>query len=231
MKIISWNVCCDINEQKYSHIKKYSCDILILLECTHKGFELHKDDWEYALWYNDTLYENKSDYGIAIYSKYRLEFTDNFNRNLRFVIPLKVYDNKEFLFYLFAVWTKALPVKYSQNVLEALNFPGYKEYISDKAIFIGDFNTNVNTEKHNEYEVLINAGLADCLPKDKCLPPTYSHTKKENYFTADYCLATQKMKEHFMINETVEEFDKDIINKDKYKGLSDHCPIIVDITM
>lgn len=230
MNIISWNVHCDIDDKKYNHIKTFSCDILILLECRHKSFDAKKNDWEYAIWYNDTLYENQSDYGVAIFSnKYRLDFTDNFNRNLRYVIPLKVSNDKDFLFYLFIVWTKSAPVKYSLNVLKALEFPGYKEYISDKAIFIGDFNTNVTENKHAEYVALIEAGLIDVLPEEKKLPPTYSHSNEVNYFTADYCLVTKKMKESYEISETVETFNDSIPTKNKYKELSDHCPIIVEI--
>lgn len=230
MDITCWNVHCDINQEKYTHIMKENCDILILLECTHRGFESIKKDWEYCLWYNDTLYENTSDYGIAIFAnKYRLFFTDIFNRNLRFVIPLKVFDDKTFLFYLFAVWTKAEPIHYSLNVLQAIKLPEYQEYVSDKALFIGDFNTNVNSKKRNEYDALINAGLIDCLPEDKILPPTYSHTTDVNYFTADYCLATKAMKDSYKISEKVGKLDDSIPIKDKYERLSDHCPIFVNI--
>ncbi len=229
MKIISWNVHFDVNEKKYSEIKKNPCDILILLECRHMSFDFIKDDWEYCLWYNDTLYENKSDFGIAIFSnKYRLDFTDNFNRKLRYVIPLKVYNEKEFLFYLFAVWTKTKPILYSINVLKALEFSGYQEYISDKAIFIGDFNTNVKQDQTESYDKLINAGLIDCIDKEFFLPRTY-YDEKWKYFTADYCFATEKMKESYEITEKVGTLDDSISGKNKYLGLSDHSPLFVEI--
>lgn len=69
---------------------------MILLECTNKSYEFVKDNWDYSLWYNDSLYESKSNYGIAIFSKkYRIDFTENFNRNFRYVIPLKIFDDKK----------------------------------------------------------------------------------------------------------------------------------------
>ena len=230
MNIISWNVHFDVNEKKYSHIKEFPCDILILLECRHKSFEFLKDDWEYCIWYNDTLHENKSDYGIAVFSnKYRLDFTDNFNRNLRFVIPLKVYDDKDFLFYLFAVWTKSKPISYSVNVLKALEFPGYKEYISDKAIFIGDFNTPVNQNQTKTYDNLIQAGLIDCMGNEHKISRTFFQNDKYGFFTADYCFATQKMKDNYEICEKLGEMKESTIGNDKYEGLSDHCPVFVEI--
>ena len=230
MKIICWNVHFDINKEKYSHIANKECDILILLECTHKSFELVKEEWEYSLWYNDTLYENKSDYGIAVFSKkYKFDFTESFNRKLRYVIPLKIFDKKEFLFYLFAVWTKSKPILYSLNVIKALEFPEYNKYVSDKAIFIGDFNTPTKKDKHVEYDNLIKKGLVDCAGEDCILKPTYSHSSTNNYYTADYCFATKKMVESFEIRETIFDLNDAIEGKDKYGGLSDHCPILVEI--
>ena len=230
MQITCWNVHYDINVKKYEHIKKHPCDILILPECTHKSFDFIKADWEYCLWYNDTLYENKSDFGIAILSnKYRLDFTDNFNRNLRYVIPLKVSNDKEFLFYLFAIWTKKLPIAYSVNVLKALEFPGYQEYLSDKAIFIGDFNTNVKSGQTKTYDDLVKTGLIDCMDKEHQLTRTFYQNENYGFYTADYCFATQKMKDNYEILESLGEMKEEITGNDKYEGLSDHCPVFVEI--
>ena len=230
MNIISWNVHFDVNEKKYSHIKQFPCDILILLECRHKSFEFIKDDWKYCLWYNDTLYENTSDYGIAVFSnKYRLDFTEHFNRKLRFVIPLEVYNDKEFLFYLFAVWTKSKPISYSINVLKALEFQGYKEYISDKAIFIGDFNTNVKAGQPKTYDNLVKTELIDCMDTEHQLTRTFYQNENYGFYTADYCFATKKMKDNYEIIESLGEMKESIQGNDKYEGLSDHCPVFVDI--
>jgi len=228
MKIRFWNVCDDITEQKYNHIKTFKSDILILAEVRGKSFEKLMNDWDYSLWYNDSLYE-KHDYGIAIFSnEYKIEFTDNFNRNFRYVIPLKVSDkNGIFQFFLFAVWTKDKPLKYYKNIINALDFPGYKEYIEQGAIFIGDFNTNVTENNKTEYDNIINKGLIDCAKE--ILLPTYSHTKEENFFTADYCLATQDMIKRFTIDERIEYFDISIKSKLKYKEMSDHCVIWCEV--
>ena len=203
---------------------------MILLECRHTSFDFIKDDWGNCLWYNDTLHENKSDYGIAIFSnKYRLEFTDNFNRNFRFIIPLKIYKDKKFLFYLFAVWTKSKPISYSANVLKALEFSGYQEYISDRALFIGDFNTNVKPGQTKTYDDLVKTGLIDCIDTKHKLSRTFFQNDNYGFYTADYCFATPKMKDSYEIIETLGEMKESISGNDKYEGLSDHCPVFVEI--
>lgn len=234
MKILSWNIHNDVTEAKKKHLeelkKEEQFDLLILQECTPKGFDLLKNDWKHSIIYADTLYEHKINYGIALFSNdYELRFTENFNRNFRYVLPFEVWKDNEFLFYLFAVWTKKEPVSYSKNVLEALQFEGYQKYIKDKALFIGDFNTPTTKEKITEYESIIKAGLIDCVAPKDVLKPTYSHTKEVNYFTADYCFETKRMNDSFKIQETILDMDDSIAGKDKYKELSDHVPLIVII--
>ena len=231
MKITCWNVHYDVNEKKYRHITESENDILNLLECTNKTYNFLKDSWEYSLWYNDTLYENQSVLGIAVFSnKYKLDFTENFNRYFRYVIPLRVIDDKNTLFYLFAVWTKPLPIKYSLNILKACEFPGYKDYLDDKAIFIGDFNTPTKPGKRTEYDNLLAKNLFDCADSKDILKRTYYQDERWEYFTADYCLATKKMLDSFQIKETIPDLDESIKGKDKYMGLSDHCSIHIEIS-
>lgn len=236
MKILSWNIHNDVTDAKKKHLeelkKEEQFDLLILQECTPKGFDLLKSDWKYSVLYADTLYEHKINYGIALFSNdYELRFTENFNRNFRYVLPFEVWKDNKFLFYLFAVWTKKEPISYSKNVLKALKFEGYKQYIADKALFIGDFNTPTTKEKKAEYDSLLNAGLIDCIGTGKAQKETYSHTKKVNYFIADYCFATEQMNGAYTIQEKILELDDSIVGKDKYKGLSDHVPVIVEIEL
>ena len=232
MKIFDWNVYCDITEEKYSHLKTFNADIYILDECSNSTFEDIKSDWKYSLFYSDTLYkEDNAGYGIAILSNScEINFTPVFNRNYRYIIPLEVRQ-KEFQFYLFAVWTKAVPIKYSQNIFEALGFSGYKQYISDSALFIGDFNTPATKSNSKDYEKLVKQSLIDCAAKSDILKPTYSHSKDIQFYTADYCFATRKMLEHYSVNEKILDFDESIKSKLKYQNLSDHTPLLIDIQL
>ena len=234
MKILSWNIHNDVTDAKKKHLeelkKEEQFDLLILQECTPKGFDLLKSDWKYSVLYADTLYEHKINYGIALFSNdYELRFTENFNRNFRYVLPFEVWRDNKFLFYLFAVWTKTAPVSYSKNVLKALQFEGYQKYIADKALFIGDFNTPATPEKTAEYDTLLTTGLINCAAPEDVHKPTYSHKETVDYFTADYCFATKQMKASYKIQEKLPDLDDSIAGKDKYKWLSDHAPVIVEI--
>lgn len=232
MKIFNWNVYCNITEDKYAHIKTFNSDIYILDECLYSTFDNIKSDWKYSLFYNDTLYnEDKAGYGIAVLSNNcKINFTPVFNRNYRYVIPLEVtQDNCKF--YLFAVWTKAVPIKYSQNILEALEFPGYQQHLSEGAIFLGDFNTPTTKDNTKDYEKIVKRGLINCASKIDILKPTYSHSKNIQFYTADYCFATKSMLEHFTVSETILNFDINEKSKLKYQKLSDHVPLLIDIQL
>ena len=232
MKIFNWNVYCDITKDKYAHIKTFNSDVYILDECLYSTFDNIKSDWKYSLFYSDTLYnEDKAGYGIAVLSnKYKINFTPVFNRNYRYVIPLEVtQDNCKF--YLFAIWTKAIPIKYSQNIFEALNFPPYQEYISEAAIFVGDFNTPTTKANSKDYEKLVKHKIINCASSTDIFKPTYSHSKNIQFYTADYCFATKKMLEQFIVNETILDFDINIESKLKYQNLSDHVPLLIDIQL
>ena len=240
MRIISWNVHCDITEEQYEHIMKKEPDILIIEECHTTGFEKVQKNWKNALFYNDQLYENpennkKNMYGIAVFSnEYHFDFTDIFNRNLRYVVPLKVSYEKShaFLFNLFVVWTKKAPYNYITNVIKAVNFPGYADYLKERTLFIGDFNTPATKEKKETYEKLLSLGLIDCAKPQDVLKPTYSHSKEICFYTADYCFVNEALKNSscFNVEETIFDFDKTFEGKNKYLGLSDHVPIQVDIS-
>lgn len=233
MKILSWNVHFDLKEEQIPHIDSFNADIIILHEVTPKGFNTLKDKYKNSFHYADTLYENNANYGIAIFSNnYDIKFTDNFNRNFRYVVPLEIHKpncKDSFLFYLFAVWTKKLPINYTQNIIQACDFDGYQKYIADKAIFIGDFNTPDTKQQHSKYDAIIAKGLIDCADAEDILKPTYSHSTGVDYFSADYCLATPKMKDSFTIKETIFDLDDSIDIKDKYLRLSDHVPLLVEI--
>lgn len=230
MTIFDWNVSRDITIEKYNHIKEFSADIFIIQECLPSTFENFKSDWKYSFFHSDTLYEaDKGGYGIAIFSNNcKINLTPVFNKSFRYVIPIEI-EQLNIKFYLFAIWTKAIPIKYYKNVLEALVFPGYQNYISGEAVFVGDFNTPTTKENHKNYDSIISAGLIDCASKNDILKRTYSHSKDLLFYTADYCLATKKMLDNYIIKETILDFDLNINSKLKYNNMSDHVPLIIQI--
>lgn len=231
MRIVSWNDLKNITPQKYSNIVEYKPDILILLEITAEGYHSICNDWKYSHFYNDDMFGDKSPLGIAVFSNnYELGFTESFNRNFRYVVPFSISKDKQFMFNLFVVWTQTKPYHYSKAVLEALKYPEYQNYINQGALFIGDYNTVVKPDRRQDYDKLIEAGFIDCAASDRILMPTYSNSRVPDFFTADLCLATSELKKRFSIALTVPEFDEMPETKNKYRGLSDHCPLIADIT-
>src|SRR5574344_2526558 len=136
-------------------------DILILLECTKSSFDIVKNNgWKYKNWYNDDLNDELSELGVAIFSKeYQIEFTENFNRNYRYVIPYKIkYDLSEFI--LFATWTKAKSkYSYEENIIAALDDNTYKKYFDGDSLIIGDFNTATTEGNKEDYKKIIDKGL------------------------------------------------------------------------
>ena len=239
MKILDWNVSSKITDEKYKLIEDFKADMCILQECLPSNFEKYKSKWEHAFFYSDTIYaKDPSGHGIAIFSNdCEIRFTPTFNRNFRYVIPLEIWKDNTFLFYLFAVWTKSVPVKLSQNFIKALDFEGYKDYISGPAIFVGDFNTPTTEKNDKDYKTIISKGLRNCADKKEEYKPTYSHLTEIDFYTADYCFASEEMKKGFDINVTIHEFDKnDNTTKMKYKRmpgnipLSDHVPLEIEIS-
>jgi exonuclease III len=247
MKIISWNCCYDINtytgftSEKYEKIKEYDPDILIIYECTKNEFEKIKREWDYRNWYCDDIVED-SNIGVAIFSrKYRIEFTQQFNRNFRYVIPYKIIGYK-YDIILFAVWTKKEPYYY-KNVFLAIDSHDYDFLLNQNVIFVGDFNTgliesfyqesNDKQKLHNEiYEKLLNKlnMLENCTVGTKYqYGITYSHNNNEFYLN-DFCFVSEKVKEDITIKIPNEKncWIK-VDNKYYWNGLSDHCPIIMEL--
>ena len=258
MRIVSWNCggwsCGGFNVEKFNKMKQLNPDILLIQECTKKEFDLVCDSDERKTasfdlgmcedcnnshenhWYGDN--EEKSDRGLAIFSisqkdilKYDIELVDNFNSKYRFVVPYKTSHEIDLLFgikreyFLFHVWTKQPSDgswDYQKTIINALNYYNFDAPI----ILAGDFNTGSNKENMCRYEKLKTklekCGLKNCAENTEYeYEPTFYHDKTKNYYTNDFCFIPR--------NLNVYEYRVDRMNNQKrWKGLSDHCPIIAD---
>jgi exonuclease III len=247
MKIVSWNCCYNFNTrkgftpEKYEKIKEYNPDILIIYECTKDEFDKIKREWDYRNWYCDDITEY-SNIGVAIFSKkYKIEFTEHFNRKFRYIIPYKITGYR-YEIMLFAVWTKNKPYYY-KNIFLAIDSHEYDLLLKQNAIIIGDFNMGLiedfykdeddKQKYHNKlYKKLLEKldMLENCAIGTKYeYGITYSHNNKEFYLN-DFCFASEKIKNDMTIkvlNENNYWITKG--NKKYWNGLSDHCPIIVEL--
>ena len=247
MIIISWNCHYDyksfkgLTPQKYEKIREYNPDILIIHECTKNEFDKIKRDWKFRNWYCDDIED--SILGIAIFSKkYKIGFTEHFNRNFRYIIPYKIIGYKENL-TLFTIWTKKEPYYY-KNIFSAIDSHEYDSLLKDNTIFIGDFNIGLikgfneeKNKKQKEHNLLykrlleVLSPLINCtLNTDNEYKITYSHNKTD-YFLNDFCFVSKSIKENIIkINIPSEmEYWKNKGEKYFWNGLSDHCPIIIEI--
>ena len=251
MRIVSWNCggwsCGGFNEKKYDEIMRYKPDILLIQEITQKEYdELTKDNPKFEEfgrlgelgqppqringrhWYGDNAEDSYK--GIAIFSMYglqKVELVENFNNKFRYVVPYiissSLSDEKEYV--LISVWTKQPSDgswDYQKTIFEVLDYYKFDLPI----ILVGDFNTGSNKDNlHNYEELKMNMakhGLRNCAENTKYeYRPTFYHDTKGKYFTNDFCFIPN---EYHIYNFHVDKMN----NRKRWRGLSDHCPIIAD---
>jgi exonuclease III len=237
MIIVSWNCHFYLDEKKYLEIMKYDPQVLIIQECTKNDFDHIKNRWKYKNWYNDDLNNEESLLGIAIFSSddFKIGYTDIFNRNYRYVIPYAISNSKnEHIFMLFSVWIKPVEgnydwsEKYEKNLADAVDYYRNKKMLDHHAIYIGDFNTfakDDNGLKLLEEKML---PLVNCA-KEAPLTPTYYHAINKMGVN-DFCFVSEDIISKFEIRINIPEgWDEKQDKAHHWKGLSDHCPIIVDL--
>jgi len=236
MRIVSWNCKNGFDEMKAKTIGDAykDADIFIIQECRRTDIYNFKDNWKFKNWYGDD--QEYSDLGVAIFSKkYEIKFSEEFNRNYRYVVPYNV-DTGKITFTLFVVWTKPIDKYYDENVTEAVNFSGYKNIFDGNIIMIGDYNTGYSeeTEEHkNRYknlnEKLGLKGLVNCSPSDKISEMTFFSDRTKKEYVNDFCFVSKNLSSNKIDYKTDKNWEEKNGIK-RWNGLSDHCPIIVDIT-
>jgi len=205
MRILSWNCLNGFDNGKPEFIfKKFTkTDIFIIQECKRVDvFALRKNKsykWKFINWYGDD-YDDKSDLGIAVISKnYDIKFTEQFNRNFRYVVPYTIITNKEPI-TLFIVWTKSSKrgeFNYDENVVNAINFKEYKKYLNN-LIIIGDFNTGYTMNHKERYKKLYDNLKAKnivnyCHYEPDKFEMTYFFDKNKEKYLNDFCFASENI--------------------------------------
>jgi exonuclease III len=229
LKILSWNCHYGLNLKKYLAIMEYKPEALILQECTKTDFEFIKSKWEYGNWYNDALYSHDRGLGLAILSnKCKINFTEIFNRKFRYVIPYELTWNDEGL-VVFITWVNPTDKNnYDEHLYDAIDYYRNKGMLNEKSIVIGDFNTFVKDDKGLKLLEEKMLPLVNCA-KEAPLTPTYYHAINEMGVN-DFCFVSEDIISKFEIRINIPEgWDEKQDKAHHWKGLSDHCPIIVDL--
>jgi exonuclease III len=229
MKIISWNCHYGFDVNKVDEILKFNADIYVIQECKKSDFDSFKKKWKYRNWYGDD--HEFSDLGVAVFSNNcKIEFSDEFNRNFRYIIPYRISDNDKH-FTLFAVWTKPVPFYYDENLKKAITSLEYK-HIMENSIIIGDFNTGYNNEHEERYNGLINnlEKYINCaIISNSETIPTYFSDSKNKLFVNDFCFISRTLYKNLSnVNLKIDNiWDVNEYEQKRWKSISDHCPIIL----
>jgi endonuclease/exonuclease/phosphatase family metal-dependent hydrolase len=221
MRIVSWNCHYGFTSEKAEAISRYDADILILQECTKADYDAQKTEWKYRNWYWDDLNDENSNLGVAVFSnEYKIEFTEKFDHNCRYVIPYHI-TGKGRDFVLMAVWTKSGYTNYHEPIYRVLN--SHQGMFETPVLLIGDFNTGRTVNDESWYNDLVTKlaakGLKDC--GNKKAPTYFGYFDLERPYQNDYCFASEEFEKvvSFEIGDPQEWIKPE---------LSDHCPIIVD---
>jgi len=242
LKIVSWNCYCGFDGTKQKAIVEAcrDADVFVIQECYYSDSVLFAEanKFSYHEWYGDG---KDSCLGIGVFSKtheVKLHPDFDYRNKFRYVVPFSlVVDGKEVV--LFAVWTKGAIdgdkthhyLAYDDNVFQAVKAPEYKSLIADGAVLIGDFNTFAKSG-NDDYKRLCDnlPGFRDVITKSGKPAATYHHGGG-NFGADDFCFVSDSFAGKIVNAKVDNSWDK---TQDKccwHGGLSDHCPIIVELEL
>jgi endonuclease/exonuclease/phosphatase family metal-dependent hydrolase len=168
------------------------------------------------------------------------------NSDFRYLVPysVKSVDGKFEPFTLIAVWTKNVIktekndcLDYVQKAHAAVDKYKTLGLMDGRTVLIGDFNSNViwdkNYKEEKNHSALVKKlkekGIIDCsgINGENKQSTFYYYTKTgENQVIDDYCFASVNIVAKLSVPGPDEWTQENGVKH--WRGLSDHCPIIVD---
>jgi exonuclease III len=240
MKLVSWNCKFGFNEQKVEFIKKYDADLYIIQECIEKDFFNINKYFKNNSFFCDDI---ESKYGVGLFSdKFEFQILPEHNVNFRYIVPYKIYNTDQ-EFVLFSVWTKDKDenngkIEYTEQTWKAINVDGYKKYLSNPIILVGDFNSNnfwekkyITNKAHSHKDIIeklheYNIESAyhkynNCINGNEKDPTLLWQMDIGRKYHIDYCFVSENYKIKSVNIGSLKDWEE---NK-----LSDHCPLIIEI--
>lgn len=231
MKLLTWNSAMRFRD-KIENIIHFEADILVIPECESPGKwnkSVNQNRFNQFLWFGDKV--NK---GLGIFTMndlYRMELHPSYNKDFRYIIPIKVSGKENFL--LFAVWaqnTKNRFDSYIGQIYLALEY--YKPLLEEPCILSGDWNSNKifdhikRVGTHTTVVDLLSALGIHSLYHEfykeeqglESMPTHYFWKKQEKPFHIDFIFASQAFSERL---KTVE-----VGGYEEWVRFSDHVPLV-----
>ena len=217
MRIATWNCARGPLAKKRAALDALDPDIVVLTEAPVPG-----PDMPDVLWFGERRL------GVAIYAKppFRVTRTRQL-RPIPCVYPAKVTGPTAFT--IFGVWTWPAPT-YKAAFLNGLSAYGH---VRGPRVFAGDFNGNVDFDKtrgrtkwSDGFARLHSEGLVSAYHRDRPLgreadPTHYFQWRQDKPFHLDYCFVPRRW-----------QLDRVVVgNYADWASLSDHRPVVVDVTV
>jgi len=234
VKIVAWN-CNMAFRKKINIVQNFQPDIMVISEC--EEFSKFDDNllgnYPNRHWIGD----NKSKgIGILAKSTYELQLHEYYNDKFRYVIPIKVKGEYEFI--LFGIWAmndkQNKRNRYIAQVGAAIEY--YSELLLQDSIFIGDFNSNVIWDNESPKRNFTHSDVVNRFNAHK-IKSVFHELNNQKH--GEELVATYHMYRHldkpyhidyaFCSNNLFKKLINFSIGKfDDWIGHSDHMPLIVE---
>ncbi|MDQ0971245.1 exonuclease III [Neobacillus niacini] len=230
MKLVTWNAAMRFRD-KIEAIFPYMADIIVIPECEAPEKWRNSSNLQALtqfLWYGDNI--NKG-IGIAtLNDSYHIELHSAYNREFRYIIPLKVTGKDDFI--LLAIWsqnTKPQFNSYIGQIYLALKY--YETLLKKPCVIIGDWNSNKifdhikRVGTHSEVvELLKNEGIKSAYHMyfneehgEETIPTHFFRKAQSSPFHIDFLFASE------LILSRLRHFE--IGTYEKWIKFSDHVPL------
>lgn len=243
MRLVAWN-CNMALHRKLDAVLSLRPDVAVIAECAEPGRlrKLSRSDWIEG---DPVWIGRNATKGLAVFAfnDYRASLLQSFSPNLRYIAP--VYITGPTSFNLLAVWAQNASAGITRKrqpgpLRRALT--RYREFLSDgPAVVAGDFNSNAIWDKPGwrinhmtKVEILSRMGLISAyhavtgeVHGRETIPTLYwrDRIREGPTYHIDYIFVPESWLKA-MSNFSIGDFD-DWCGT----GLSDHVPIVIDLTL
>jgi exodeoxyribonuclease-3 len=232
VRIISWN-CAQAFRRKWSHVDALAADVVVAIEAEHPDRlpVALLERYPHAVWVGEILYK-----GVLVLGRegFALEVAPEHDPSFRHVLPVSVNGARPLT--VIAVWTQRGPQRtYTRHLADAL--AAYEPSLHGDAIVVGDFNANTVWDSQHRQDVTHSQNVArlrrlgfeslyhaqEQEEQGRESTPTIAFRRHlSEPFHIDYCFASRSLRERGAKLE--------IPPMEKWVALSDHAPLVIDLT-